>query len=391
MSDVMNCQEKLILEAENKGYLTFDDIMDMADTFMLSVSEVDKLSEGIQLRGIMVYEEAPTPNNSEAELDDYSRVDYDAIFDEIIGIDSDLEFIVEQIRNLPPPQYGEVQVLVVQAANENAYAKERIILMHLRLVLKIALSTAKQYRLELSDAVSSGFIGLQTAVEKFDPDGFSTFQSYASAWIYQNILRECSPIWMSYYFPVHYRDKMYAVLDRCKNYDLNFSTNIQATDYIEYAADDIGISQTEAEEYLYAVLQQKYGKLELNKRLSSYNDEHCCLDKYFNEINLSEYTDDDVELLDLVAGELSEGDPLQCAFLSDLKQQQHRVLESLSTKEKDVICMRFGLLDDYEYTLEEIGEAFNLTRERIRQIQLKALRKLRHPLSARKIRDYYND
>lgn len=120
MSELLTCQEKLIKEAERKGYLTFDDIMDMADTYNLSVSEVDKLSEYIQMRGIIVYEDAPETKAFEETLEDYSRVDYDAIFNEIITSSPDLEKIVNEVKKLPPPQYGEVQTLSMQAANQNS-------------------------------------------------------------------------------------------------------------------------------------------------------------------------------------------------------------------------------------------------------------------------------
>ena len=167
----------MIKEAERKGYLTFDDIMDMADTYNLSVSEVDKLSEYIQMRGIIVYEDAPETKAFEETLEDYSRVDYDAIFNEIITSSPDLEKIVNEVKKLPPPQYGEVQTLSMQAANQNSYARERLVTIHLRLALKIALSTAKQYKYDFSDAVSAAFTGLLIAVDLIDPIGVSKFQT----------------------------------------------------------------------------------------------------------------------------------------------------------------------------------------------------------------------
>ena len=190
MSKVADCQKLLIAESEKKGFLTFVDIMDMSDAYSLSVSEVDQLSEALEIRGIIIYETAPIGKDVD-HFEDYSRIDYEAIFEEIISLSPDLEYVVELIRKLPPPQYGEITALTMQTAAGNAYARERLILIHLRVALKIALSMAKSHQYDIIDAVSAGFVGLVIAVDRFDPDGFSAFQSYASLWIQQNINREC--------------------------------------------------------------------------------------------------------------------------------------------------------------------------------------------------------
>ena len=110
MSKVVDCQKQLISKSEKKGFLTFDDIMDLSDTYSLSVSEVDQLSEALEIRGIIIYETAPSGKDTDL-FEDYSRIDYDAIFDEIISLSPELEYIVEIIRQLPPPQYGEISTL----------------------------------------------------------------------------------------------------------------------------------------------------------------------------------------------------------------------------------------------------------------------------------------
>ena len=148
MSKVADCQKLLIAESEKKGFLTFDDIMDMSDTYSLSVSEVDQLSEALEIRGIIIYETAPIGKDVD-HFEDYSRIDYEAIFKEIISLSPDLEYVVELIRQLPPPQYGEISALTMQTAAGNAYARERLILIHLRVALKIALSMAKRRALSL--------------------------------------------------------------------------------------------------------------------------------------------------------------------------------------------------------------------------------------------------
>ena len=135
MSKVVDCQKQLIAKSVEKGFLTFDDIMDLSDTYSLSVSEVDQLSEALEIRGIIIYETAPSGKDTDC-FEDYSRIDYDAIFSEIISLSPELEYIVDLIRKLPPPQYGEISTLTAQVAAGNTFARERLILIHLRVALK---------------------------------------------------------------------------------------------------------------------------------------------------------------------------------------------------------------------------------------------------------------
>ena len=164
MPKVVDCQKQLIAKSEEKGFLTFDDIMDLSDTYSLSVSEVDQLSEALEIRGIIIYETAPSGKDTDC-FEDYSRIDYDAIFNEIISLSPELEYIVDLIRKLPPPQYGEISTLTAQVAAGNTFARERLILIHLRIALKIALSMAKSHQYDIADAVSAGFVGLVIAVD----------------------------------------------------------------------------------------------------------------------------------------------------------------------------------------------------------------------------------
>ena len=248
MSKVADCQQLLIAESEKKGFLTFDDIMDMSDAHSLSVSEVDQLSEALEIRGIIIYETAPSGNDID-HFEDYSRIDYEAIFKEVVSLSPELEYIVDLIRKLPPPQYGEISALTAQISAGNAYARERLILIHLRVVLKIALSMAKSHQYDIANTVSAGFVGLIIAVDKFDPDGFSAFQSYASLWIQQNINRECNPIWMEYYFPVHYKEKMLPAYERYLNHWCGDCVpNSICENLVSEIADNLDVSFSEARE-----------------------------------------------------------------------------------------------------------------------------------------------
>lgn len=365
MSKVSECQQLLFDEAAKKGFLTFDDIMDMSDTYSLSVSEVDQLSEALQLRGIIIYETAPLEKDID-RFEDYSRIDYDAVYKEVVSLSDELKYIVELIKKLPPPQYGEISALTAQITEGNVYARERLILIHLRVVLKIALSMAKTHQYNIVDAVSAGFIGLIIAVDRFDPDGFSAFQSYASLWIQQNINRECNPVWIEYYFPAHYKEKMIPAYERYLSHSCeNCGTNRICDRLITEIAEEMDITAAQAEEYLSAAIQQA----EKHIYLAEGNGEG------IPEVPEELLQTDDI-LFERVAASMAR------IALSD-------ALDSLKPKEADVLRLRTGFDSGRPLTLEEIGEIHGVTRERIRQIEAKALRKLGHPSRSKKLKDFW--
>lgn len=369
MSKVTDCQKQLIAESEKKGFLTFDDIMDMSDAYSLSVSEVDQLSEALEIRGIIIYETAPVGKGVD-DFEDYSRIDYEAIFEEIISLSPELEYVVELIRKLPPPQYGEVSALTVQTAAGNSYARERLILIHLRVALKIALSMAKTHQYDIIDTVSAGFVGLVIAVDRFDPDGFSAFQSYASLWIQQNINRECNPIWLEYYFPAHYKEKMLPAYERYLNHWCGDCVPGRICEtLISEIADSLEISFSEANEYLAAAIKQA--------------EDHLYLSDYF------EVSDCEEPLL--WPPELIQADDLlfEKVAASMARSALLNALSSLTPREADVIRLRTGFDDNQPLTLEDVGSIYGVTRERIRQIEAKALRKLGHPSRAKKLKDFW--
>ena len=368
MADISKCQDELIILAEKQGFLTFDDILNASDAFSLSVSEVDFLSEAIQLRGIIVYEIAPNirKESDDEEFLDYSRTDYNAIFAEVLALAPQLKTLIEEIKGFPAPQWGEINILAMQIAEGNQFARDRLITLYMRNVVKIALSMAKQNELDIEDAISSGFAGLLNAVDRFDPSGFSAFHSYASLWIQQGIQRDCNPVWIDYYFPAHFKEKMFRSLQAYNHFSIGEEVGTQEYySLIQRIAQETELSTTEVDKALRNAFIQMYGK-ESIETLIEIEDS--------NDYMTSEW--------------------LACNEESIIGNQLHReskeiidkILASLSEREALVIKMRNGFGDYPPMTLEEIGSIMNVTRERIRQIESKALRKLAHPSRAKKLR-----
>lgn len=374
MSGLIECQQNLLALASDKGYLTFDDILDAASTSLLSLSEIDRLSDNLQSLGVLLYETEPERHEDDSDAySDYSRTDYGAIFSEITSLSDAVSPLIELVKEILPPQFGEVQSLVEQLQYDNNYARERLVLSHLRIALKIALSVSKQYSYNIEDAVSASFIGLMEAVEHFDPNGFSAFQSYASMWIQQNIHRYCSPIWMEYYCPVHVKEKIFPVL---LQYNHNAGTIIVDDSFdptiVSTIAEETEMSDLQVERILRFARAQLLGCIDVDA-ISPPEDQLDNESQMRFSIDLIEATTDG---------------PFEIVERKVLRENLEKLLASFTSREQEIIRLRFGF-DGVPQTLEEVGQIFNITRERVRQIENKCIRRLRHPPKAKIIRDFY--
>ena len=374
MSRLIECQQNLLALANGKGYLTFDDILEVADTSLLSLSDIDRLSENLQSLGVLLYETAPEQQDDDTDAySDYSRTDYSAIFNEITSLSDAISPLIESVKDILPPQFGEVQSLVEQLQYGNNYARERLIISHLRIALKIALSVSKQYSYNIEDAVSASFIGLMEAVERFDPNGFSAFQSYASMWIQQNIHRYCTPVWMEYYCPVHVKERIFPVL---LQYNHNSGTSVVDDSFdpvtISEIAAAVEMSELQVERILRFAYMQLLGQTELDAVLVAEEELDVKWQSSFNINNIEACNDNLAEIIERKA----------------LREAIDQLLKSFAPREQEIIRLRFGF-EGIPKTLEEVGNIFDITKERVRQIENKCIRQLRHPARAKKIRDFF--
>lgn len=361
-------------QAEKQGYVTFDNIMDCADANSLPIQDFDWLTSAITTRGILVYDEIPA---SRTDFDDdYAQSDYEAVFDRIIELDESLKSFITEVRNILPPQWKEFSQLKYQVVEGNQHARNRVIEMHLRIAVKIALQRAETYDMDIQDAIGEACVGLVLAVDKYNPDTNGPFGSYASMWILQTLSRQQPTRRPLMYYPVHKKEQFFSsyLILKENGYaeDPDILTNKEAWQLIQ---EKLFLDNEQTEDVLMAMTP-----------FESYNEKYSMFLENRDVFEKQEY---EWEANNRIPYELiydAEIDQYIEAFF--LREYIKEALGTLTEREKDVLEMRYGFKDGQEWTLEEIGVECHVTRERIRQIEAKALRKLRHPSRSKKLRDF---
>lgn len=345
--------KELVDRGKAKGMLTYKEIMDAFEEIDLEPDQIEKIYETLENVGIDVV------GDIDAEIEDIqlTEEDLDISIPEGISIDDPVRMYLKEIGKVPLLSADEEIDLARRMEKGDAEAKRRLAEANLRLVVSIAKRYVGRGMLFL-DLIQEGNLGLIKAVEKFDYTKGYKFSTYATWWIRQAITRAIADQARTIRIPVH----MVETINKLIRVSRQLLQELGREPAPEEIAKEMGMSVDKVRE----IMKISQEPVSLETPIGEEEDSH-----------LGDFIPDD----DAPA-------PAEAAAFTLLKEQLIDVLDTLTAREEKVLRLRFGLDDGRARTLEEVGKEFNVTRERIRQIEAKALRKLRHPSRSKKLKDY---
>ncbi len=382
-NEALNIEQKkveilnaLLEKGKGKGRLSYKEISDQMDTVELDKDQMDELYETLMTNGIEIVSETE-PEDFEINLknfDDHldeldeddkadlkaaeeSEEDFEASMAKGIAVDDPVRMYLKEIGKVPLLSAEEEIELAKRMELGDEEAKKKLCEANLRLVVSIAKRYVGRGMLFL-DLIQEGNLGLIKAVDKFDWRKGYKFSTYATWWIRQAITRSIADQARTIRIPVH----MVETINKLIRISRQLLQELGREPTPEEIAAEMDISVEKVRE----ILKIAQEPVSLETPIGEEEDSH-----------LGDFIPDD----DVPA-------PAEAAAFSMLKEQLVEVLGTLTEREQKVLKLRFGLEDGRARTLEEVGKQFDVTRERIRQIEAKALRKLRHPSRSKKLKDY---
>ena len=353
--DKKSILRELLETGKAKGKLTTKEISDALEELDYDVEQVDKLYDLFEQNNIEVVEDMVSP-----AIDDLKDKGTDldiALAAEGISIDDPVKVYLKEIGRVPLLSADEEIDLAVRMSEGDIEARKRLSEANLRLVVSIA----KRYvgrGMQFLDLIQEGNLGLIKAVEKFDHTKGFKFSTYATWWIRQAITRAIADQARTIRIPVH----MVETINKVKK----VSSQLLHKNGHEPTAEEISAELDMPVDKVREIMRVAQEPVSLETPIGEEEDSH-----------LGDFIED----ADAPA-------PADAASHTLLKEQLSEVLQTLTPREEKVLRLRFGLEDGRSRTLEEVGKEFNVTRERIRQIEAKALRKLRHPSRSKKLKDF---
>ena len=347
--------DELIDRGKAKGVLTYNAVMDALSELDMDSDQIEKLYDRFESLNIdVVEEEIDVPENINEEI---AEIENDTSLGEGISIDDPVRMYLKEIGKVPLLSAQEEIELAKRMADGDQEAKQKLAEANLRLVVSVAKRYVGRGMLFL-DLIQEGNLGLIKAVEKFDYRKGYKFSTYATWWIRQAITRAIADQARTIRIPVH----MVETINKLIRVNRQLLQEYGREPRPDEIAAEMGISEEKVRE----IIKVAQEPVSLETPIGEEEDSH---------------------LGDFIADDVTPA-PADVAAFTLLKEQLMEVLDSLTPREKKVLRLRFGLDDGKARTLEEVGKEFNVTRERIRQIEAKALRKLRHPSRSKKLKDF---
>ena len=362
IKDFEQRKEALIKKGKELGFITYEEIAEELKGLDVSSDLLDELYNAFMENDISVISETDLDDDSGEEdtggyLEDILK---DNTIAKELTINDPVRMYLKEIGKISLLSLDEETELSKRIAEGDETAKNRLAESNLRLVVSIAKRYVGRGMLFL-DLIQEGNIGLMKAVEKFDAEKGYKFSTYATWWIRQAITRAIADQARTIRVPVH----MVETINKLSRYQrqLTLELNREPTD--EELAKKMGMSPDKVRE----VIKIAQDPVSLETPIGEEEDSH-----------LGDFVPDE-----------SNMSPEDFTIHEMLKEEIGDVLLTLTEREEQVLRLRFGLDDGSPKTLEEVGQMFGVTRERIRQIEAKALRKLRHPSRSRKLKDFLNE
>lgn len=350
--------ENLIEKGKANGKLSTKEITDALEELDFDVDQMDTFYDNCASNNIEIVDDFSTDTDLKIGLDSGIGDDLEmALSTEGIAIDDPVKIYLKEIGRVPLLSAEEEIELAQRMSQGDSYAKKRLSEANLRLVVSIA----KKYvgrGMQFLDLIQEGNLGLIKAVEKFDYTKGFKFSTYATWWIRQAITRAIADQARTIRIPVH----MVETITKVKK----VSSQLLHENGHDPTAEEIALKLEMPVERVREIMRIAQDPVSLETPIGEEEDSH-----------LGDFIPDD----DAPA-------PAEAASLILLKEKLNDVLATLTDREAKVLKLRFGLEDGRSRTLEEVGKEFDVTRERIRQIEAKALRKLRHPSRSKKVKDF---
>ena len=344
----------LLESGRQKGILTFNEVMDTLNEIGVDADQMDKIYGEFEELNIDIVEEVDVPEDINEEI---AQIETVLASTEGINIDDPVRMYLKEIGKVPLLNAEQEIEIAQRMADGDLDAKHQLAEANLRLVVSIAKRYVGRGMLFL-DLIQEGNLGLIKAVEKFDYRKGYKFSTYATWWIRQAITRAIADQARTIRIPVH----MVETINKLIRVNRQLVQELGRDPRPDEIAKEMGISEDKVRE----ILKIAQEPVSLETPIGEEDDSH-----------LGDFIPDD----DAPA-------PADAVAVTLLKEQLTEVLNTLTPREAKVLRLRYGLDDGKARTLEEVGKEFNVTRERIRQIEAKALRKLKHPSRSKKLKDF---